>query len=255
MNRLSYEEKLRVQTNPTAQRLLTLMLEKQTNLCASLDVYSLAEVFAIVKNIGDAVCMIKTHADIYQDASYEYLMELHELAQEKKCLIFEDRKFADIGNTAGMQYAHGPHRIVEWSDMTNAHIVPGPGIITGLRERGLVHGRGLLLLAEMSSEGALMDKEYRETAYRWAQEYKDFVIGFIGKGRIEAPREMIMCTPGIHLEKSTDALGQVYQTPANAIAAGTDVIIVGRGIYQSQDMSTQAKIYRTIGWDAYREAC
>ena len=48
-----------------------------------------------------------------------------------------------------------------------------------------------------------------------------------------------------------DALGQQYQTPAAAMAGGSDFLIVGRGLYAVQNPAETAQAYREAGWGAY----
>ena len=204
------------------------------------------------------------------------------MSEELDFIIFEDRKFADIGgshicavhftsrlanstgNTVALQYSAGVHKIADWSHLTNAHPLPGPGIIKGLSSVGVPKGRALLLLAEMSSAGNLATGDYTAQAVQMARDAgPEFVIGFIAMNRVDQHgtakegEDYLMMTPGVGLEAKGDAMGQQYRTPREVVLdSGCDVIIVGRGIYGKsgeEEVRQEAERYRIEGWKAYEE--
>lgn len=248
---MKYEDKLAAAKNPTAKRLLELMLEKQTNLSVACDLNTGAEILDLLDKVGPEICVAKMHIDVVSDFSSDLVNGLVELKKKHNFLIFEDRKFADIGNTVKMQYASGVYHIVDWADITNAHTVPGPGIIEGLSEVGLPKGRGLLLLAEMTPEGTLAKGDYTKESVEMAKKYDDFVFGFITTKKLVDDPKFINFTPGVKFGGGGDGLKQQYNTPDAAILGGSDVLIVGRGIYQAQDPAAEAKKYREEAWQAY----
>jgi len=242
-----YSQRAKSCLNPTGAKLLRLMDEKKSNLCLSADVTQAKELLWLADHLGPEICLLKTHIDILEDFSFDLTHRLRELAEKHHFLLFEDRKFADIGNTVRLQYGSGLYRISDWADIVNAHITPGPGIIKGLKEIGLPKGRALLLLAEMSSEASL---SHPKKAVLWAEEHAEFVIGFIATKRLSP--QFIHMTPGVQLEEGKDPLGQRYLTPQEVIGKrGSDIIIVGRGIYRADDPLASARIYRELGWQAY----
>lgn len=254
MAELTYGQRASYHTNLIAQRLLQLIDKKKTNLAVSVDFADKTDILALIHQVGRHICILKTHIDIVHNFDSGFITELKKLAQNYQFLLFEDRKFADIGNTVKMQYAEGIYHIADWADITNAHPLPGPGIIEGLQTVGLPKGNALLLLAEMSSQGNLIDSQYTKTTVAMAQSYRDFVIGFIAQHRLTDDPFFIHFTPGIHLAVAGDDLGQQYNTPEEAILKrGTDVIIVGRGIYGATNPGEIAAIYRQAGWDAYEK--
>ena len=249
---LSYSERASFTKNPTARQLLELMDRKETNLAVSADVTTKNDLLSLADKLGPEICILKTHIDIIEDFDKHLISDLQILSKKHDFLIFEDRKFADIGNTVKMQYEKGIYKIASWAHITNAHALPGPGIIKGLAEAGLPLGRGLLILAEMSSKGSLATGAYTEASVEMAKLNRDFVIGFISQGRVTDDPGFIHFTPGVNMAATGDPLGQQYHTPESVIAGkGSDVIIVGRGVIQAKDPIAEARKYRQAGWSAY----
>lgn len=114
--------------------------------------------------------------------------------------------------------------------------------------------RSLLLLAEMSSAGNLMTGAYTEQCVVEARKFPDFVMGFIAQRSLnEFPEDnFVTMTPGVQFGATGDGLGQQYNTPEKVITeAGTDIIIVGRGVYGARDRRATAEEYRRRAWAAY----
>jgi len=237
--------------NPIAKRLLELMEEKQTNLALSADVTSKKKLLEIADQIGPEICIFKTHIDIIDDFDQDLITQLKVLALKHDFLIFEDRKFADIGNTVRLQYEGGIYHIVDWADIINAHSLPGPGIIEGLKAAANGHDSGLLLLGEMSGANNLFSPDYINETVTLAEQYHDYVIGFIAQRRLSEDPRFIHMTPGVKLEPGQDAFGQTYLTPETAITENLcDIIIVGRGIIADPNPLAKAKEYRHRAWQA-----
>lgn len=260
---LTYTQRAEKILNPVAQRLLRLMDSKKTNLAVAADVTSVAELCDLAEAVGPYICLLKTHADVVTDWDSKSGPALAEIAKRHGFLLFEDRKFADIGNTVMHQLNGGVHTISAWADIVNAHSVPGPGIVKGLTRAAETSGQqlALLLLAEMSSEGNMPAAlpEYTKKTVKMAEDAQKqegaIVCGFISMGKI-AGDEFLYMTPGVQLASSGDGLGQQYATPESVIAEkGSDVIIVGRGVYKAADQAAAAKTYREEGWMAYQKRC
>lgn len=245
--------------NPVAQKIYALMEEKQSNLAVSLDVTEHRRFFDILERAARHCIIVKTHIDTVSDFNAAFIKQLLALKEKYRFLIFEDRKFADIGNIVRAQYTEGVFRIIEWADLVTTHIFPGAGAIAALRSawKETRYERGTVILPQMTSEGNLFSAEHRERALDFAKEYCDFVIGFIGAAvgdgslpllRERAWPEFLIFVPGVNIAKEKDAFQQTYTTPENAIAEGGDIVIVGRGIYGDDDPERAAIEYKERAW-------
>lgn len=239
--------------HPVITKLKKIILKKQSNLSVSADLTSKSQLFRLIEQVGPHICVLKTHIDILDDFSEEVIEQLQYYREKYQFLIFEDRKFADIGNTVTHQVQNGIYQISKWADIVNAHPLPGEGIIEGLK-KGFGDRNdeiGLLLLAEMSSHNNLFSPEYTQATIELARKHSDTVIGFIAMRKLTPDPYLITMTPGVQMQTqhNQDGLGQNYHTPQKILQQnGSDVIIVGRGIYQSHDPKKSAEQYQKEGW-------
>ncbi|KAJ4306693.1 orotidine 5'-phosphate decarboxylase [Collariella sp. IMI 366227] len=342
---------------------------KASNLCLSADVTTARELLALADKVGPSIVVLKTHYDLISGWDYNPQTgtgaRLAALARKHGFLIFEDRKFVDIGKTVQMQYTAGTARIIDWAHITNAAIDAGKDMVRAMaeaaakwkerinyevktsvtvgtpvsdrfeefedieeqtvqtdekgepyrldsldqyprdsrdidgrkgsivsvttvtqsfepadsprlaktNERGddLVFAgieeppmdRGLLLLAQMSTKGCLMSKEYTQACVEAARDHKSFVMGYVAQSNLNTlpDDDFIHMTPGCKLPPAGeeenghiegDGLGQQYNTPSKLInICGTDIVIVGRGIITAGDPPSEAERYRRKAWKAY----
>ncbi|RDW74985.1 hypothetical protein BP6252_06127 [Coleophoma cylindrospora] len=374
VTKVSYMQRADSNPHPLSSYLLRLMTLKKSNLCLSADVSTANNLLNLADSCGPSIVVLKTHYDLVSNWDYHPLTgtgaKLAALARKHGFLIFEDRKFGDIGHTVQLQYTEGTARIIEWSHLTNVNMVPGKASVAAMaeaakkwRERRRFHvktdisvgtpraesvtsetedegreedgerlrgmetprlgddtlgdnslqsyssacegrkasivsittvsqsyepadakereqswldndesypgieeaplDRGLLILAQMSSEGNFMTGPYTTACVEAAREYKDYVMGFISQETLNSQPDdkFLSMTPGCQLpppgetgKVGGDGLGQQYNTPEKIVGrSGNDIVIVGRGIIKAADPRAEAERYRRKAWKAYED--
>ncbi|KAL7072405.1 hypothetical protein ACQ4LE_008788 [Meloidogyne hapla] len=233
-------------------KLINIMLQKKTNLCLAVDNLNKEQIVKILENAKEYICALKIHCDTIDGWNEEFVSQLRRIADEHNFLIFEDRKLADTGNTMLLQLTKGL-KIANWADVVTAYPFPGAKTFESLKE--IIESpdyklSGILLLAELSTEGAKMDANL---SVELAEKLGDNLIsGFICQKRCSKNMGFMYWTPGVSLKKSTDEKGQKWRGPEQAILNdGCDIIIVGRGITEAENVEEEIKKYSEISWNAY----
>ena len=243
----------------SADEIRSYMTSRKTRVVLAADHKTTSEISHALSQAGPSICMLKTHVDGVVDFEYSRWMdEIVRPAREMGILIFEDRKFADIGHVSKTQML-GHQRIATWADIVTAHRISGPDIIDGIHAAwGEVGRKGsVLILAQMSSSENLLDARYTEKTVASCKGMPG-VCGFIGNGsnppsisslrRSVGPEKLIL-TPGINFDPSQSVMGQRYGHPTEAIRSGADAVIVGSGIIRSDSVSKAAAQYANATMD------
>ncbi len=246
--------------NSMVRRYMDVVCKKQTLVILAADLRTMGELSDLIEEVGPHIAALKTHVDLVDDWTASGWAALCELAKQHDLLMFEDRKFADIGQISRGQMA-GVYDIRSWANVVTAHGISGPDIVDGLCAgwNDVAREGGVLLLAQMSSRGNLLELEGYTDAMVQAGIANSGVFGFIGNGsrpaelsvlRGKVGDKKLIWTPGVNLAVGDGEMGQRYGDPSEAVLSGSDGIIVGSGIYKSENPSEMAKAYADISWSS-----
>ena len=255
-------ERWSAMTAPIARQYMTTAVRSNSLVCLAADKSRISDLLALVRSVGPFLAALKTHVDVVEDWTEEGWGEVRAAADDVDLLLFEDRKFADIGGITQKQM-RGLYGIAGWADLVTAHLISGPDIVDGCMAAWADVGRngGVLLLAQMSSRGNLLAGAYSDAVVAHGRSH-DGVMGFIGNGsrpeelrdlRSRVGEERMIWTPGVNLVVGDGAMGQRYGHPREAVLAGSDAIIVGSGIHKADDPLAAAKAYAEASWQALLE--
>ena len=176
----------------------------------------------MVDKIGSKMVICKIHYDFYDDPNNELKEKLVDLSVTHDFLIMEDRKFVDISYTVSKQY----EKYSKWVDLVTVMGNVHPDVVSSMA--------GVILISNMSNGSY----DATECSLNISEKYPERVVGFVSQHRIEKEGFYTM-TPGVKLVSSVD--GDQNYRGKDSIDA--DLLIVGRGIYKSEDVVKSADAF------------
>lgn len=207
-----------------------------------LDVPSLDEAMGLVDSLGEATDCYKVGLELFTSAGPAAVQALKE--RDKR--VFLDLKLHDIPNTVAR--AVGRARDLE-VDLLTLHATGGRRMMEAAAEAAgdELTLLGVTVLTSMTSSdvegswGRVVDSLEEEVVRLARLARESGVGGVVASVREAAPirsalgGDLVVVTPGIRLA-GDDAHDQArVSTPAEAVAAGADYLVIGRSITQAPD--------------------
>ena len=210
-------------------RLQQICKHKGSKLCFSADINDPSKIIKILDQIGRYIVICKIHYDIIDDYNNVFKNELINMSIKHNFLIMEDRKFNDISYIVEKQYS----KFNNWVDMVTVHSLVSSEVISKLS--------GALIVSSMSNN----NYDFTEISKSLARVNSDNIIGFITQQRIniDGYPEFISMTPGVSHNNASNVGDQKYRTIDDIDA---DIYIVGRALYNSNDVKKDVLKYITI---------
>jgi orotidine-5'-phosphate decarboxylase len=209
----------------------------------ALDYDSSDKALTLARQLDPSLCLVKVGKELFTRAGPALIHELHDLGLQ----VFLDLKYHDIPNTVAAAVRAAADLGV-W--MVNVHASGGSRMMIAAREAIEGHASrplliGVTVLTSMSAED-LRELGWNGSAEERVAQLAELAANSGLDGVVCSAQESTMLrqqrgdnfalvTPGIRL--AGDAAGDQRRvvTPADAMAGGSDYLVIGRSITQAED--------------------
>lgn len=232
-------------TNAATKKVWETIIAKQSNLCVAADLDNGPDVIRLLDMIGPYICIIKVHFDTIAELD---CAELQRVAEKHNVMIMADPKYADTESTV-LKKLNQQRFAEKGVSLCTVHGVAGAGPIRALHE----HGVGSVVVAQMSNDNLFINDRVIGQWYAAKSANLANICAIVCQTRndCEAGDGIVYMTPGVHESVRSDGLDQHYRSCHEAIATQrNDIVIVGRGIYESEDPVAAAIMYRDAAYAA-----
>ncbi len=224
-------------------------MKPEDHLIVALDVSSAADAQTLVQRLGSAVSTYKVGSQLFTAEGSGVVRDL--AGSGKK--IFLDLKFHDIPNTVagGVRSAAA---LGAW--MLTVHAAGGSAMLRAAVEAARQSPKPPLIVA-VTVLTSLSDSDLQETGVSGRTVDHALVLATLARncgcdGIVASPREariirqdlgagFVIVTPGIRPGGSATQDQARVNTPAEAVAAGADYLVVGRPITEAADPARAAR--------------
>ncbi|GLS82639.1 orotidine-5'-phosphate decarboxylase [Paraferrimonas haliotis] len=230
------------------------MLEKR--IVVALDFENQSNALALVKQLDPNACRLKVGKEMFTLFGPEFVKQLHQLGFD----VFLDLKFHDIPNTVA-KAVRAAAELGVW--MVNVHASGGEKMMQAAKDALVEYGDDAPLLIavtvltsmdEAQLQGIGISVSPQQQVLRLAQLAKDCGLDGVVCSAQEASMlksqlgdEFQLVTPGIRPVGADVGDQHRVMTPAKAIAAGADHLVIGRPITKaSEPLAALADINQSL---------
>ena len=219
-------------------------MDPRERLIVALDVSSVDAAQAMVSRLGDAVTFYKIGYQLGFAGGLDYARKLRQSGKH----IFVDMKLHDIGNTvaagvksvaglgANFLTVHAYPQVMQAAVAAREHNlrILAVSVLTSLNDADLKEAGYAATVAELAARRAAQARDIGVDGLVCSPEEVANLRRIVGA-------EMTLVTPGIRPAGSGAGDQKRVATPAAAIAAGADYLVVGRPIIAAADPKAAAE--------------